>query len=326
MPVPSYVVIDPAVTGPEARPWKWLGKFTQLMERPTENYAPFTTDIQPILSPYFLSPSKDVDSNIIIKATKDTGLQLKLFGIFSTNSSSNQEKNIQLQSPRIVTFSLQQHQKAFEAALNHPSTKDEIHQLLTQSKGQAYFVVGVKICYDAIVSYQITNGASHNPKLTIPAVEAAAIALQMPLTSVPEGINPEIGWNTGGKDEHTLKYAFQGPRIFAMEFRKVKLNKSFLDSRKTKPQISNQIPRFNSRTDVFGDRKSQSPARQKLQDSSKVSDINQGSTSTTETRELQLATKEIQVLDLDDGLGWATSRVDDAEDQFVLLHKIGDEQ
>jgi hypothetical protein len=326
MPPPRYVFIDPSLTGPEARPWQWLGKVTRLMDRPSENYAPFKADTAPFLSRFFLKPSEDIDSSILVNTTTDKGLQVKLLGLFRHDQSSSHGTTAQFESPRIVTFSLQQLDLAFDAMLNDQSARAEIDRLLVKSKGEAFFIVGVKLCYNAIVSFEATSQSAQDTIVTIPAVEAAAIALQIPLKSIPDGVNPQAGWNRGNTQNRGVTYAFRGPRLFAMEFRRVKVRKSIFHRRLQQPQIPDQIPRFRPGNEVFGRDGGEGSSKEELSDDPESpegsSDIDEEQEAQAESSGILLSSSDIQVLDLNDGLGWATAIVGNGKDEVTLMHDI----
>lgn len=244
-----YFVISPPLTGKEAEPpQSWLGRFVSFLERPSEKYAPEGIDTEKFISEYFLDPLNDLDAKAVISSIKNKSLQTKLTSLLALQHSSDNEANVQLESPRMVTITLRQHERAFNALMEDPDILRLTKELLRSSKRKVYMIVGVKVIFNGRIVLVTDRATNTSSTITLPVAEAASTALGCPLPVASDLINPEVTFTSSNGKRVDLSHRFDNARIFAFEYRTVTLKTSL-------PSIVRRVslgPTFSSLIPVGG--------------------------------------------------------------------------
>ncbi|KAH7162052.1 hypothetical protein B0J13DRAFT_614731 [Dactylonectria estremocensis] len=318
---PRFFVISQPLGGKDAqRPQSWLGKFVSFPERPSEKYAPDEIDTEKFISKYLLDPLSDLDAKAVINSIKDKNLQMKLTSLLTLGRASHNENDTQVETPHMVTISLRQHERAFDALMSDPNILQQTKQLLKRSI-KAYMIVGVRVIFDGRVVLVTNTETNTSTTVTVPVAEAASAALGCPLPIAPDLVDPSGNFTLKDGRQVNLSHRFDGARIFAVEYRTVTLRtslKALLRRESLGPTFSSEIP-VGGNTGRFGHllpKQSAIPLDKK--DNTDVEDV------AIETP--TLLTPFVSVADVgDSGIGWEGESVDDGTGAATWIYECPDE-
>ncbi|KAH7169971.1 hypothetical protein EDB81DRAFT_908404 [Dactylonectria macrodidyma] len=305
---PRFFVISQPLAGKEAqRP--------HFPERPSDAYAPDEIDTEKFISKYFLDPLGDLDTKAVINSIKDKNLQLKLTSLLTLGRASHNENDTQVETPHMVTISLRQHERAFDALMSDPNIMQQTKQLLKRSK-KAYMIVGVRVIFDGRVVLVTNTETNTSTTVTIPVAEAVSAALGSPLPIAPDLIDPSGTFTLQDGRRVNLSHRFDGARIFAVEYRTVSLKRSFMGLLRREslgPIFSSEIP-VGGNTSRIGETKK--PADKK--ENADAEDV--------EMETPTLLTPVVSVADVgDSGIGWEAESVNDGTGAATWIYECPDE-
>jgi hypothetical protein len=305
------------------------------MSKPSDQYAPtMKRDITPIIKDFYLDGLSDSDATIFTTSLRDERLAVKLTDMFSLDKTSHAEKTAQLETPRIATFSLEQHQKMFEALMGDESVKQEVITLLQTPacKKGLFMIVGAKVVYDGSISIFTDLSRGQKLKTIVPLAQIAAAAASNPMPVLRDQ-NPEIDKHKEEAEQSDVSYGFSGARIFAFEYRKVTLPRSIFSRQRKDPHFSPDTPGMNFGHQVFSHGEKEqgasvsdsftAPLSIKTDESSR-SDGRRSQTSQRpdpDTESPVLEKSSVKLADVGDlGIGWQTDSLVDGN----LLYEVSD--
>jgi hypothetical protein len=217
---PTFMLTDrlPAVLAPQL-----LGRFVADPMHPTHEYVP--EDPRPLLT-HIPIEIVDEDALTILSSLENSSIGAKLGSILKLKTEDSHDNSRKISTRKVLTRSLPQQRKCFIAVLD--GHRDEILKLLQDNKGKGYMIVGMKTYVDA--ELEVGHGHEMHRSLgaKIPVAEVVAVATQIPAT--PLIPNPSIAADKGSKSTYQARSAASGEEIFAIQYRVVKLKKSYLSS------------------------------------------------------------------------------------------------
>ncbi|TFA99948.1 hypothetical protein CCMA1212_008370 [Trichoderma ghanense] len=307
---PHYVVISPGFEGGDAQPLRWLGRIVARMEAPSQKYAPFKFDMVPILTDYMLQPVHDLDAVVFAKGIRNKRFQLDMMKWVQATAETSDENSLRVKSPKIATISLQQPAMLLEDMKGRDEVLNEMLTLLSQSGRKGYMIVGVKMLYKAVVSLGARDSRKREIEATVPLVEAVMGATGAAFAPFLVS-NPRGAISSSSEHSRDVLYAFERPRIFALEYREVAYKKSIFKDIGSLI-ISVDAPTYKKDHHVFGDNK-------------KAHDVEQP----TQEDDFSVQESTISAGDVNDGCGWGESRVNLQGNECascVLIHEVKAEE
>ncbi|KAH7010786.1 uncharacterized protein B0I36DRAFT_341006 [Microdochium trichocladiopsis] len=324
---PSYVVISRPLSGRDADPNKWLGRFVRMMNRPTDQYAPtIHHSLLTTVQRFILDELFDVDATIFTQSLKDESLRFRLTDLFTFGKTAHGEKTTRLETPHVATFSVQQHQRLFDDLMESEVVKEQALALLRSPacKGKLFMIVGAKVVYDGSVNVITNVGEGQKLTAIVPASELAAAAAGSPVPILRRQ-NPELEMSKEETRKSDASHSFPGARIFAFEYKKVTLARSWILRKPKDPYISPDVPQFDWSHQVFSGAK-ESSRRALEPGASGEQPIEASEASELQEAHAELKDSRIELADVGDlGIGWQTESFADVG-TGTLIYEASDSE
>jgi hypothetical protein len=147
----------------------------------------------------------------------------------------------------MVTISLSQHERAFDALMAEPHVAEQTKHLVRSSRGEAYMIVGVKAVFDRRVMLVADPTTGTSTTVPVPADEDVWDAVERLSHPVRLDILDSSGtlWLRDGR-RVDVSHRFEGARIFALEYRSVTLAQSRTRETSIPPDSLSDLPINNN--------------------------------------------------------------------------------
>ena len=218
----SYVLLKEPIPASQV---SILGRIVEDPLRPLYAYYPE--------DPHLSNPSDVVESTALdvqrsFDSSSDTGFRTKIFRL----SGSVRGSSAKWQARRMVTRSLTQHEKAFDAI--YSLNKNELNRLITSWRGIGYMAVSTKALIEGELVTQESDGKS--------VALSASIDLSMGVIG-PMNLGNLSSITSRQMTESYTKIVDE--QVFAVCYRTVKIQKQWL-SRASKLRLGSSKPTFRS--------------------------------------------------------------------------------
>jgi hypothetical protein len=147
----------------------------------------------------------------------------------------------------MVTISLKQHERAFEALMTEPHIAERTKHLVRNSGGKAYIIVGVKVVFDRRVMLVTNPTTGTSTTVPVPADEEVWDAIERLSSPIRLDILDSSGtlWLRDGS-RVDVPHRLEGAKIFALEYRSVTFAKSRIRDPSISPDSLSDLPINNN--------------------------------------------------------------------------------
>jgi hypothetical protein len=151
----------------------------------------------------------------------------------------------------MITISLKQHERAFDALMAGPHVAERAKHLVRSARGEAYMIVGVKVVFDRRVMLVTDPTTGTSTTVPVPANEDVWDAVERLSSPVRLVILDSSGthWLRDGR-RVDVSHRFEGAKIFALEYRSVTFAKSRIREPSISPDSLSDLPINNNIRDL----------------------------------------------------------------------------
>ncbi|ORY05709.1 hypothetical protein BCR34DRAFT_604457 [Clohesyomyces aquaticus] len=221
-----------------------LGRFVTHPERPFDNSGP-----QDPATIIHSTPTKieEQSASHQLKSIKHPRAYARAEGLIDLSADKKKSSTTKIENTSIKTYRLTDHYKAFDMLIGNEEVKKDLFGpkgLFTRSKGELYWIVGIKTCSDGThFSVQNEGDTALATKLTLPLSKALG---------APGTPNPVIGASSGNEHSNARSFQTIGEQVFAVEYKTVRQQNVFgRFSATAEPKVEHNVVAQNWKNGVF---------------------------------------------------------------------------
>jgi hypothetical protein len=246
---PTYIILSQRLEKSHGN--LLLGRVVVDMQNPTDEWAPSQSD--GLLKTLQGQTMEVVDTNFqaLFSIEKNKTAQMKIGQFLDLDMAKTIDREHSIESPFVRTRIITQHRIAYKALLE--DHRAEIKELLKNNQNEGFMIVGFKSAVENKLGRAQKDTRTRDVNTNLP-VGTLAEAATTSTTVLGKGADIDLNLRISNTAELSSQSVASGEQIFAIRYRRLKLNRGPYLHRKAEPSIDfGGIETFEPKHGVFGD-------------------------------------------------------------------------